>query len=630
MCGIIGFNWEDDALMFRALKKISHRGPDAHGKFTDGKVSLGHRRLSIIDLSKKGIQPMCNEDKSIWIIFNGEIYNYKELKNTLKKNHIFKSDTDTEVMLHLYEEVGEKLVNLLWGMFALCIYDTRKNKIFLARDRLGIKPLYYYIKNDKIIFASEIKAILELKEFKREVNPDALSSFLTFRANAETETFFKGIHKLAPGSFLSCDLKKKSFNISKYWKLKISPESLSEKEFSGKLKILLEDSVKRRLMSDVPYGAYLSGGVDSGIIVSLMKKHSPQKVKTFSVGFNSKEHSELAEAKFLADSLGTDHHELVLDEGSIKVLPEVIYHSDEPLADPTSIPIYFLSRYAKKYCTVILTGEGADEVFGGYPQYKFMQLHSKFLKKIPSNLRKKIPKVLEMFPGYVLDKGFRYASGLGEKGKERFAKFLLSSSFSEQYLNQIAIFNEEEQEILLNKKISLYKKYSSYFKNANKDNIINYCSSLDINTSLVEDLLMKVDKNTMAFGIEGRVPFLDHRVVELAATVPDRYKVNFFLKDKYLLRKSFGHFIPKQTAQRKKRHFFVPIDNWLKFYLKELKDKLLSEKYISKQKIFNYNYIKSMEENFEKSPLYYARQLWCLITFQIWYKQYVENERVKI
>lgn len=387
MCGIIGFNWDDKELLRKSSDKIKHRGPDSSGFYTDDEVSLGHRRLSIVDLSSRGKQPMSNENEDIFIIFNGEIYNHKELRKDLEKKHDFKSNTDTEVLIHLYEEYGFEFVNKLQGMFAFCIYDSVKKIFFIARDRVGIKPLYYTEYGDKFIFCSEIKGIIENKEIKREVNRKALQSFLIFRANILEETMFSGIKKLLPGHWMVYDLEKNKIKIKKYWDVSFQKEYKSFKDYSKILRNLLEDSVKSRLMSDVPFGAYLSGGIDSGTIVSLMGKFSDKTVETFSVGFEDEKESELVGARILAENLETNHHELVIDKNSVKNLPYIVYHADEPMADPTSIPIYMLSKYAKKYCTVILTGEGADEIFEGYPQYKFMKIHEKFIRPMPKKTR---------------------------------------------------------------------------------------------------------------------------------------------------------------------------------------------------------------------------------------------------
>lgn len=628
MCGIIGFNFEDKKFLKSALKEIKHRGPDSSGTFTDKGVSLGHNRLSILDLSVAGKQPMSNEDRTIWVIFNGEIYNHAELKKSLKKRHNFKSNTDTEILLHLYEEQGIDMLKRLQGMFAFCIYDSNNKILFIARDRAGIKPLYYYDKQGEFIFCSEIKGILKYSNISKKLNKNALESYLTFRANTNDETFFSDIFKLKPGHYIIYSLKHSQRQIKKYWDVKYSPTNKSEKYYSEKLLNLLDESVKPRLICDVPYGIYLSGGVDSGTILSLMKKNTSERVNSFSVGFEQEEHTETNEAKFLADKIGSNHHELLIKQNSIKKLPEIIHHLDEPMCDPTSIPIYFLSEYAKRYCKVILTGEGADELFAGYPQYKFMKMHHSFISKIPMFMRKPIPKIIKNIPKQILDKGFKFASSLGEKGIERGALFLNSNHPSEQYLNQVAIFNQQEQTGLLNKKINLYSKYNHYF---NKNiPIVESCMNLDFKEPMVEDLLMKVDKNTMAHSIEARVPFLDHRIIEFSKKIPTNLKLKGLKKDKYILRKSVNKLIPEKTKKRKKKHFFVPIDNWFNDELSSLKKELLSREHLSKQGIFNYNYIEKINKGFSKSKLFYSRQLWALLTFQIWYNEHFLNKKIKI
>jgi asparagine synthase (glutamine-hydrolysing) len=627
MCGIIGCSWNDREFIKKGLVKIEHRGPDAHGVFFDKDVSLGHRRLSIVDLSARGKQPMANENGSVWIVFNGEIYNHKDLRKFLEKSHNFKSNTDTEALIHLYEEKGEKMLEYLQGMFAFCIYDIKKKKLFLARDRVGIKPLYYAILEKGLIFCSEIKGMLEYYDLKREVNENAISSFLIFRANTTEETMFKGIKKLMPGHFMSYDLKSKKNTIKKYWDIKNEIEEKSNGEYAKELRTLLEDSVRARLMSDVPYGAYLSGGIDSGSIVSLMNKYAEGKVKTFSVGFAEEKDSEASAAKELAEKLGTEHHELIIDRSAIKHLPNIIYQGDEPMADPTAIPTYLLSKYTKqKGVTVVLTGEGSDEIFAGYPQYKFIKGHQAVLEKIPKIIRKAVPFVIRKTPVEILNKGFKFASALGEKGIERFSNYLLSDNPEEQYLQQVSIFNKEEQEELLGEKENIYKRYKKMF---GKDRVRS-CQLIEFKEPMVDDLLMKVDKNTMAFAVEGRVPFLDYRVVELAFRMPTSLKLRGFSHDKDILRKAMKDIIPKQTRMRKKRHFFVPIDSWLKEELSGLSSELFRKGYMEEQGIFETGYIEKIKKGFNSSRLFYARQLWCLLTFQLWYKKYIENAKFKV
>ncbi len=630
MCGILGFNWEDSLLLKKGLLAIEHRGPDANGTFLDKGVSLGHRRLSIIDLSQAGKQPMSNEDGTIWIVFNGEIYNFEKLKHQLKQKHNFKSKTDTELLIHLYEEKGIKMVSELEGMFAFCIYDSKKKKFFLARDKSGIKPLYYYSNNKKFIFCSEIKGILEYKEIKKEINLNPLSSYLIFRANTTSQTFFQNIAKLPAGNTLTYDLRTQNIEINSYWDYLPILSNISFKEAVKEVRNLLEDSVKGQLMSDVPHGMYLSGGVDSGTIATLVKKHSTQPLRSFSVGFAEEEHSETKEAKFLADHIGSEHRELILDSSAVKSIPEIVYQGDEPMSDPTALPIYLLSKMAKKHCTVILTGEGADELFGGYPQYRFMKLHQTLLKPLPNFIRKAGIDFVKSFPSSVLNKGFSFAASLGEKGKERFSKFANADSFAEKYLQQVAIINQEEQKILLGSGQEIYRSYQKkYFSNTTSKNLTACCQRLDFKESMVDDLLMKLDKNTMAFSIEGRVPFLDGRIMNLSAKLPEDFKMST-KQNKLVLRAAVKDLLPTQTSQRKKKHFFVPIDNWLKNEFSDLKESLFSKSFLDKQGIFKATEIEKMIAGMKDSRLFYARQLWSLLVFQIWYKQYIQNEKIKL
>jgi len=629
MCGIIGFNWDDSILLKKILKKINYRGPDGFGVFSDDKVSLGHRRLSILDLSSNGRQPMSNEDGTIWITFNGEIYNFQELKESLiKKGYKFKSDTDTEVIIHLYEEEGIECLKKFNGMFAFCIYDSRSKLFFLARDRFGIKPLYYSLQKDKFIFCSEIKGILESPFFFKKIDLSPLNYFLSFRANTSEDSFFSGIKKLSPGSYLIFDLKSKKIRIKKnYWSLSFSPENSSFNYFSSKLREELERSVKNQMVSDVPYGAFLSGGVDSGTIVSLMSQFSEKPVETFSVGFDNSS-DELNEAKYLSEKFQTNHHELIIKKDSIKFLPEIIYHLDEPMSDPTSIPTFLLSKYTKKFVTVVLTGEGSDEIFCGYPQYKFMKLRNNIFIKNINKLANPISSISKKIPPHFLNIGFRFASELGEKGIERFNNFLSSKNLSTQYLNLVSLFNEEEKKELLRfKSLDFYTQFKNQF---NKKNILNSCMAFDFKGNMVEDLLMKLDKNAMAFSLEGRVPFLDNYIVSLMSRAPEKFKLKGFSKDKFILRKSFSNIVPKPTVNRKKKHFFVPINEWMESELSGLREDLFSEKYLKTQGIFNPLYFKKILKGFKNSRLFYSRQLWSLLTFQIWYKQFIENEKIKV
>jgi|TARA_B100001971_G_C18250478_1_gene577791 asparagine synthase (glutamine-hydrolysing) len=618
---------------------LSHRGPDDSGYHVEKNISLGHRRLSIIDLSKKGKQPIYNEDESICIVYNGEIYNFKEIKSKLEeRGHRFNSDTDTEVIVHAYEEYGEKCLQYFNGMFAFTIWDSKQKKIFVAVDRLGIKPLYYTKIGNRFLFASEIKSLLQYKDLKREVNKKGLIDYLTFRYTPTEQTIFEGIKKLKPGHFLV--YKKNKIQINRYWDVNINRISKKPIAYYEKLVLKnLKQSVKRRLISDVPLGAHLSGGLDSSIIVAMMKTLVDTDIKTFSVSFEAEEpFNESRYSNMLADYYGTDHHELVVKSDTMKLLPEVIWHLDDIDSDPTLIAQYLLSEYTRKKVKVVLTGEGADELFGGYDEFRFLTLSEKYMKSIPGIMRKKIiPGIIRNTPNRILDHYFHFTSSLGEKGKERFEEFMESTGNREKsYLTLSSFFSREEKEELYSKKLMDFERENAdyieqikpFFANANKENILNKLIYLDLKRRLPYHLLHKTDKMTMAHSLEGRVPFLDHNLVEFSFEIPPNYKFNGNIQ-KYILRKAVKNLIPKEILNRKKHPFVVPLGNWYKENLKELAEMVLSKTNIGHGYYFNYEPIKKIMRNYNKSKLYYGRQIWSLISFDIWHKIYIEQDNLK-
>lgn len=634
MCGICGFaGFEDKKLLRNMCKSISHRGPDQHGTYSDKKVSLGHRRLSIIDLSERGRQPMCNENEDVWITFNGEVYNFQSVRNELEeKGHRFRSDTDTEVIIHAYEEYGDECLNLFNGDFAFSIYDSRKGKnlLFLARDRIGIKPLYYYFskENGEFLFASEIKAILE-HNIARKVNKKVLNKYISLRFNPGEETMFDGICKVLPGHFMKYDIKNNSLEKNEWWDVSIQQRRLSEKDAVKEFVSLFKKSVERRLISDVPLGAYLSGGIDSSSIVGLMKKIKEErgendKIKTFSVGFGyGEETDELKHAKKISDFFGTDHKEYLVKSDLVKTLPKIVWHCDEPLADPALIPVYLLSRKAKKDVTVVLTGDGGDEVLAGYEQHKFMN-HN--IKKVPRFIRKSAGAfVLKKTPDKILDKFFKYSSALGDEGKNRAVKFLKSCSNEEEYFSIVSIYDKEERKKLLKEENfqNIENMYEPYDKEWNKG--LQGGLYMELKTVLPENMLMKADKMTMAHAIEERVPFLDHNLVEFCFSLENNLKLRG-KNEKYLLKKSMQNIVPRQIIKRKKQRFYVPIDLWIKEDMGYFVDTLLDKKEITGDGYFDYKYIEKIKKNYGRSRLYYARQLWNLINFQMWNKIYIKQE----
>ncbi|MEM4247142.1 MAG: asparagine synthase (glutamine-hydrolyzing) [Candidatus Woesearchaeota archaeon] len=619
MCGIAGFNFADKALVKKMMALLAHRGPDQNGYFCDENVTLGHQRLSIIDLSEKGRQPMSNGKGASWIVFNGEIYNYKEIRKRLEQlGHRFESRTDTEVIVHAYDEYGKDCVHQFNGDFAFCIYDSKSKKLFLARDRLGIKPLYYYLKDDKFMFASEYKSFLAYP-FERKTNTKALSRYLTLRYNYGRETMLEDVYRVLPGEWLVYDIKSKKLERKRYWQVSYSNQKVmheSEQYFAAKIRELLQDAVVKRLMSDVPLGVYLSGGIDSASVVALMHNAGIRDIKTFSVGFGyGEETDELRFAKTISESFGTSHNEFMVGPDLAKNLPKIVWHCDEPLADPTLLPVYLLSQKTKPKATVILTGEGGDEVFAGYEQNKFMKMG-----QLPLIVRSLASPAIKALPGLVLNKVFKYASKLGTEGRRRAIGFLSKKNPVDQYLEIVSIYNDSERKRLAPVAHSIRDELKGYYQNDLP--VVHNTMKLEFELQLPENMLHKADRMTMAWGVEGRVPFLDHRLVEFSETIPPSLKLKGF-KEKYILRRAMHSLLPKEIVARKKQRFYVPIDRWLATDLRPMIDELLSPTALHESGIFQNVAVQQIRKKYSNAPLFYARQLWTLLTFQLWHQKFV-------
>lgn len=637
MCGICGFTWEDKALLKKMMDSLAHRGPDDSGSLLHTDMSLGHMRLSIIDLSRKGRQPMSNENGDIWIAFNGEIYNHLALRGELEgKGHRFLSRTDTEAIIHGYEEWGTSVVNKLNGFFAFAIYDNSRKSLFIARDRLGIKPLYFARigkRREHLVFASEVKAIVQ-HEIKREMDLHALHDFLSFRCVTTQDTMFRGIKRLLPGHFIIKD--REGFRVIKYWDIGLVPEKRkrSADSYADELLQRFEDSVKMRMMSDVPVGAYLSGGIDSGSVVAMMSKYSEEPVKTFSVGFGLGQHrGELERARAVAERFGTEHNEITVSPDTAGLLPKIVWHHDEPMSDPTSIPTYILSQHAKKKCTVILTGEGADEQFSGYFQYKIMKA-ARHSYVFPRFLRRAGASSARLLPKAMLNRAFSYSGQLGEEGLRRFVEFASSKEPAEGYLSIVSIFTEEEKSLLFTKDasrllsgIDIRARLRKYF--SEKGEYLDRLMKLEAKTILPEDLLMKVDRNTMAHSVEARVPFLDHTLLEYSFSIPQSLKLRFGT-EKYILRKAMRGILPESTLKTKKTRFFVPIDSWFGSELKDTAKSLLSPESLRKMKYIEPRYVERCFRNFNSSRLFYSRQLWSLMNLRLWHRIFIEDNAKKL
>lgn len=609
MCGIVGFNWHDEKLLRGMMASVKHRGPDESGCYLDESVSLGHQRLKIIDLIT-GKQPIHNEDGSIQIIFNGEIYNYLELKESLiQKGHRFYTSSDTEVIVHAYEEYDTSCVEHFVGVFAFAIWDLNQKRLFLARDRLGIKPLYYYLKSNKLIFASELKAILEYEGVSRNINSGALNEFLTYRYVPSERTLIEHIYKLLPGHILV--LKDGRIKTSKYWDIVENITDEPEEYYVEKLRELLRKSVKQRLISDVPLGVYLSGGLDSSCVVALMSEIT-DNIKTFSVGFGTEGENELEHARFVSQYFGTDHHEFNVGEKDLSLLPEMVWHLDEPIGDAATLPTYVLSRFIKKKVTVVLAGEGGDELFAGYDNYKIMMLGHNFSKLLPGFLNQRLLPII----------GNRFPESSNVK---RISNLLTARSEAEQYLSVLSLFTENELRKLGDFKLDSHM--DDYFPDGAK--LLNKLLYFGIKTWLPNDFFIKADKMTMAHAVEERVPILDHNIAEFAFTIPTRLKLKG-LTGKYIFKKAMVGLLPDQIINRRKHGYNVPVDYWLRHSLKDTLAQLLHE---SKHNHYNKEYVLNLLTEFQKSRGSYnmnflnAQKLWSILIFEIWHRLFIENRK---
>lgn len=618
MCGvsgIIGQNIDNKELLIGKMTDlISHRGPDDQGFYVDGFVGLGMRRLSIIDLSS-GRQPITSENDKLIIFFNGEIYNYKELRLELEdKKYKFKTNTDTEVILHMFEEYGKDMLTRLRGMFVFVIYNTDTKKLFIARDYFGIKPLYYLIQNEKIVaFSSEIKSFLSIPGFKAQVNDSAVYNYLSFQYNPLGETFFKSVYKLPPAHYLFIDSESGEIEMEKYWSFNFEQNYTLDKESTiRKIQKTITDSVEHHMIADVPVGSFLSGGIDSSIIATLMQKiRGDKKVKTYTVGFNTLTEGE--EAKETSNFLETDHKEIIVGpEEYFSELENIVYHFDEPVADPSAVGLYFVAKEAKKDVKVVLSGEGSDELFGGYNIYL-----SPFAKQKMLWVPKRILSILTELP-------FDYF------GKNYFKR--VNSDLEEWYIGNASIFKQDEIEKMWigpkQKFLSLNPLYRK-IAHLSESTQMQY---IDINTWLVGDILAKADKMTMANSLELRVPFLDIEVSELAKTLPDKFKWSGNVT-KYLLRESFKKIIPESTRNRKKLGFPTPIKEWLRtdsHHLvgdqdKNIYDLILTNKYITKNlNIADINRLISTHLSGEADN---SRKIFLLATLALWYNIFIQDNK---
>lgn len=608
MCGICGFTGRlatSEEILDRMMNKIIHRGPDSGGKHIDDGVSMGFRRLSIVDL-EGGTQPIYNETKDMVITFNGEIYNYKELREELiAKGHIMSTDADTEVLLHGYEEYGADLLPKLRGMFAFVIWDSKTKTFFGARDFFGIKPFYYSMQNGHLVYGSEIKSILEYPDFKKEVNKEALENYLTFQYSVLPETFFKGVYKLPPAHYFTFQNGK--MDIHRYWEPVFEPDqNKSLEQFVDDIDKVMQDSIqKHKISSDVEVGSFLSSGVDSSYVAACF--HGD---KTFTVGFDYAKYNEIDYAKALSEKIQIDNYsKLISTEEYWDTIGKVQYHMDEPLADPSAIALYFVSQTAAKHVKVSLSGEGADEFFGGYNIYR--EPHDLLpLTRLPRPVRKALGSVAKHMP----------------KIKGRNYLIRGSKELQERFIGNAFMFQEEEREKILKNPTGHYPHTQLtkpfYDKVANQDDVTKM-QYIDIHFWLIGDILLKADKMSMAHSLEVRVPFLDREVFDVARTVPTCYKVTKE-NTKFAMRQAAHRYLPDMVAEKKKLGFPVPIRIWLKEdkYYNQVKAAFESD--AAKEFFKTEEIVKYLDEH-RSGKADNSRKIWTIYMFLVWHQQFFET-----
>jgi asparagine synthase (glutamine-hydrolysing) len=644
MCGITGFidfNRKTDAMVLQQMNStLKHRGPDGQAQVllsTDNAtIGLAHSRLSIIDLSSGGTQPMhlparANLDGGpvgLTIVFNGEMYNHEEIKRSLELlGHNFQSSSDTEVILHAFQQWGVDCIHKFIGMFAIFIFDAAKNEVYLIRDRAGVKPLFYYYHNNLFLFGSELKALVAHPLFEKQIEHDAISLFLQYGYVPNPHCIYKYTTKLQPGHYIKIDLQKPEFNQEQYWnvydaynKPKLDIDYQTAKVETEKL---LQSACDYRMVSDVPVGVFLSGGYDSTAVTALLQKESTQKIKTFTIGFNDEKLNEAQYAKQVATHLGTEHTEYYCTiKEALDIVPQLPFFYDEPFADSSAIPTTLVSKVARKSVTVALSADAGDEVFAGYNRYDYIMTFGKKIKRIPLPIRKLVAGAMNIIPA--------------DSIPILRDKYLFHSRYEKvkQFLNQADDFNmnqvlskqflpEDIDKLLLGKTTVLSTAFDNSQLKAEHYSTLNYIMAIDYQTYLVDDILQKVDRATMTHSLEGREPFLDHRVIEWAAQLPTEYKYNKGVK-KLILKDIVHQYVPKEVMDRPKMGFGIPIEDWLTKDLKYLVDEFFSTQYLTKQKIFDVQATQKVIAAFYNGKKERSAKIWYLLMFQMWYNHWIK------
>lgn len=634
MCGICGYTGFRDPQLLKAMTaSLRHRGPDSFGFLHHEDVGLGHARLSIIDVAG-GQQPIENEDGSLAVIHNGEFYNFRELRPELEaRGHRFRSRSDTEVILHLYEEMGPECVTRLVGMFAVVIYDRRKGELFIARDRVGIKPLYYVELPGKFLFASEFKALLRCDEVRTTLHYQAIHDYLALRYVPGPGGMFRELRKFPAGHYGI--VRNGKLTLTRYWEPELysGPFPKSEQEYLEGFAERFETSIRRRLISEVPLGAYLSGGLDSSTIVAAMSKLVSEPIRTFTVGFDY-EHDELAQAAQTARILGCNHTEVACRPSDIELLPKITWHLDEPLGDPIVLPMYQLAREAKKSVTVVLSGEGADEILGGYVFHKALLRGNQIAGLIPAWLRQNVlPGLMNLVPARAFNLAFDYPAALGERGKQKVLDFIPLTGLKplpQAYRHLISLFDHRDTPSL----------YSEHFAQALRSNapapsrtfqadarvpFLNHALHLQFDHWLADDILTKQDKMSMAHGIEARVPFLDHELIEYVMRVPPRLKVHRG-ETKVLLRKYAARTLPAAVTSRRKMPFYVPLDKHFREpAFQQMMADTLSDEAVRNRGLFRPEAIQKLRRSLHAGEFVYLKQVFSLMMLELWFRMAVDR-----
>ena len=639
MCGINGIGFSrrsgqqvDPAVLKRMRDVITHRGPDDEGLYVDERVGLGHRRLSIVDVAA-GHQPMTNEDRSLYITYNGEIYNHSDYRDELEaKGHVYTTHCDTETVLHLYEEHGQDCVDYLRGMFAFAIWDKRNQQLFIARDRLGVKPLYYVHTNDgSLYFASEIKALLEARALKPEINYGALPDYLANHGTSKDETLFEGVKRLLPGHTLTWN--DGEVKIRQYWDVSFADEGAEsgrrDQDLIAEWTDLFRTSVRLRLMADVPLGMFLSGGIDSSAIAAVMSQMVDEPIKTFSVAFADREANELTYARMVAEKFKTDHHEVVVTpQEFFAALPQMVWQEDEPLAHPSSVPLYFVSRLAAKHVKVVLTGEGSDELLGGYERYYKtlynLALGPNYHRLVPGPVRSAIRTRIRTLS---LDSRVRH------KLSRTF--LCLSPDIENLYFDNFAVFTRAMQSELLSESareqigaIDPYRDMRDYFETTDAHSLLNRMLYTDTKTYLHE-LLMKQDQMSMAASIESRVPFLDHKLVEFTVRLPERLKLRHGWTTKYVLRRAMKDLLPEPILTRKKMGFPVPVGKWFREEFRPVIAEYVLSDRAAARGIFDPEFVTALVAR-HLAGENHSERLWALLNFEMWLRRFFDGEAVPL